>query len=179
MSKWQKYYQQYYGDYYNKAATQYIAQEKIRLESEQIEKAEKERKEFKEKVAKEHKRISGARLALAAEKSSLAKEVESIKEEMASSTTPVIRHYEIISNDDLAAIARDITDSIPKIAFLVHDPSCTVFLCSKGDIDCGKLVKENADIYRGKGGGNKNNARAIFPNKDMLDTYLQLLGMIL
>ena len=25
-SAWQKYYQQYYGDYYNKAATQYIAQ---------------------------------------------------------------------------------------------------------------------------------------------------------
>ena len=105
----------------------------------------------------------------------LAKEVESIKEEMASSTTPVIRHYEIISNDDLAAIARDITDSIPKIAFLVHDPSCTVFLCSKGDIDCGKLVKENASIYNGKGGGNKNLARAIFSKEEYIPTFIDLI----
>ena len=76
---WQKYYQQYYGDYYNKAATQYIAQEKLRLESEQLEKVEKDRKEFDEKVARERKRISGARMALAAEKSSFAKEAESLR----------------------------------------------------------------------------------------------------
>ncbi len=105
----------------------------------------------------------------------LAKEVESLKEEMAASSTPVVRHYDIISNDDLAAIARDITDSIPKIAFLVHDPSLTVFLCSKGDIDCGKLVKDNASIYNGKGGGNKNLARAIFAKDEYIPTFIDLI----
>lgn len=105
----------------------------------------------------------------------LAKEVESLKEEMSSSSTPVTRHYEIISNDDIAAIARDITNEIPKIAFLVHDPSCTVFLCSKGDIDCGKLVKDNASIYNGKGGGNKNLARAIFPKDEYISTFIDLI----
>lgn len=105
----------------------------------------------------------------------LAKEVESLKEEMSASASPVVRHYEIISNDDLAAIARDITDSIPKITFLIHDPSLTVFLCSKGDIDCGKLVKENASIYGGKGGGNKNLARAIFSKEEYIPTFIDLI----
>lgn len=105
----------------------------------------------------------------------LAKEVESLKEEMNSSSSPVIRHYDILSNDDLAAIARDITESIPKIAFLVHNPTYTVFLCSKGDIDCGKLVKENASIYNGKGGGNKNLARAIFTKDEYISTFIDLI----
>mgnify|MGYP003295505526 FL=1 len=94
---------------------------------------------------------------------------------MSSSSTPVTRHYEIISNDDIASIARDITNAIPKIVFLVHDPSCTVFLCSKGDVDCGKLVKENASIYSGKGGGNKNLARAIFPKDEYIPTFIDLI----
>lgn len=105
----------------------------------------------------------------------LAKEVHSLKEDMLASTEPVIRHYDILSTDDLAAIARDITDSIPKIAFLVHDPSMTVFLVSKGDIDCGKLVKENASIYNGKGGGNKNLARAIFAKEEYISTFIDLI----
>lgn len=108
-SAWQKYYQQYYGDYYNKAATQYIAQEKIRLESEQIEKAEKERKEFKEKVAKEHKRISGARLALAAEKSSLAKEVESLR------GSGEINEKKLLENDFRAKIRRKVEKRAKKM----------------------------------------------------------------
>lgn len=105
----------------------------------------------------------------------LSKEVSSLKEEMGASTSPVIRHYEIISNDDIAAIARDITDSIPKIAFLVHDPSLTVFLCSNGNVDCGKLVKENASIYNGKGGGNKSLARAIFAKEEYIPTFIDLI----
>ncbi|MBR6529434.1 MAG: hypothetical protein IKT62_05280 [Firmicutes bacterium] len=105
----------------------------------------------------------------------LAKEVESIKEEMALANAPIVRHYDILSNDDLSAIARDITEFIPKIAFLVHDPSMTVFLVSKGNVDCGKLVKENASIYNGKGGGNKNLARAIFAKEDYISTFIDLI----
>lgn len=105
----------------------------------------------------------------------LSKEVESIKEELCVASAPVVRYYDIISNDDLSAIARDITDSIKKIAFLVHNPSLTVFLCSKGDVDCGKLVKENASIYGGKGGGNKTLARAIFSKEEYITTFIDLI----
>ena len=106
---WQKYYQQYYGDYYNKAATQYIAQEKLRLESEQVEKAEKDRKEFNEKVAKERKRISGARMALAAEKSSFAKEAESLRE------SGELNEKKLLENDFRAKIRRKVQKRAKKL----------------------------------------------------------------
>jgi len=83
--------------------------------------------------------------------------------------------YRGLGSIDIAAIARDITDSIPKIAFLVHDPSLTVFLCSNGNVDCGKLVKENASIYNGKGGGNKSLARAIFAKEEYIPTFIDLI----
>jgi len=108
-SAWQKYYQQYYGDYYNKAATQYIAQEKLRLESEQLEKAEKERKEFDEKVAKERKRISGARMALAAEKSSFAKEAESLR------AGGELNEKKLLENDFRAKIRRKVEKRAKKM----------------------------------------------------------------
>ena len=47
--------------------------------------------------------------------------------------------------------------------------------CSKGDIDCGKLVKDNASIYNGKGGGNKTLARAIFPKDEYISTFIDLI----
>lgn len=108
-SAWQKYYQQYYGDYYNKAATQYIAQEKLRLESEQVEKAEKDRKEFNERVAKERKRISGARMALAAEKSSFAKEAEALRE------GGELNEKKLLENDFRAKIRRKVQKRAKKM----------------------------------------------------------------
>ncbi len=41
-SAWQNYYQKYYGDYYGKAAQEYVAREKLRIEREAVEKARKE-----------------------------------------------------------------------------------------------------------------------------------------
>lgn len=108
-SAWQKYYQQYYGDYYNKAATQYIAQEKQRLESEHLEKTEKERREFDEKIAKERKRISGARMALAAEKSSFAKEAESLR------NSGEISEKKLLENDFRAKIRRKVEKRAKKM----------------------------------------------------------------
>lgn len=108
-SAWQKYYQQYYGDYYNKAATQYIAQEKLRLENEQIEKAERDRKEFDAKVAKERKRISGARMALAAEKSSFAKEAESLR------NSGGFNEKKLLENDFRAKIRRKVEKRAKKM----------------------------------------------------------------
>ena len=105
----------------------------------------------------------------------ISKEAASLIAEMNSSPAPVTRSYDILTTDDISAIARDITDSIPKIAFLVHKPSNTVFLCSKGNVDCGKLVKENASIYNGKGGGNKNLARAIFAKEEYIPTFIDLI----
>lgn len=104
----------------------------------------------------------------------LSKEADEIKTEMGSF---YVRKYDAVSIDDLLHLSRDITEAIKDMAFLVHEPSNTVLLLSNGSkkYDCGKLVKENASIYNGKGGGNKNSARAIFPKAEYIDTFIDLL----
>ena len=86
-----------------------------------------------------------------------------------------VRRYHILSLDDLTVLAREVSPFAKKIAFLVHEPSCTVFLVSDGSVDCGKLVKDNAQIYGGKGGGNKTTARAIFTKEEYVDTFIDLI----
>ena len=104
-------------------------------------------------------------------KSVIKREVEEIKREICPA---YVRKYDILSIDDILDIGRELQGAIPTIAFLVHNPSNTVLLFSDS-FDCGKLVKENASIYNGKGGGNKQNARAIFGKKDYVDTFIDLI----
>lgn len=92
-----------------------------------------------------------------------------------------IGRYRILSLDDLMQLAREISPSLKKLAFLVHEPSTTVLLVSNSETgrdskyDCGKLVKENAGIYNGKGGGNSTTARAIFSKAEYVDTFIDLI----
>ena len=86
-----------------------------------------------------------------------------------------IRRYHILSLDDLNVLAREVSPHIRKIAFLVHEPSYTVFLVSDGSVDCGRMVKENAQIYGGKGGGNNTTARAIFTKDEYVNTFIDLI----
>ena len=86
-----------------------------------------------------------------------------------------VRRYHILSLDDLTVLAREVSPHVKKIAFLVHEPSYTVFLVSDGSVDCGKLVQDNAQIYGGKGGGNKTTARAIFTKDEYVDTFIDLI----
>ena len=83
--------------------------------------------------------------------------------------------YDILTVDDLLNLAKELFDHIPKVLFLVHRPSSTVLLCSSGKPDCGKLVKENASIYGGKGGGGATAARAIFAKDEYVDTFIDLI----
>lgn len=89
----------------------------------------------------------------------------------------VIREYELLSADDISALAREIGDAIPRLLFLVQRPSMTVFLCAGAGsgLDCGKLVKENAPIYGGKGGGSKTFARAIFSKAEYIPVFIDLI----
>lgn len=80
-----------------------------------------------------------------------------------------------MKTDDLVNIGRPLTDDIKKLLFLVSSNDNTLLLFSDGKVDCGKLVKENASIYNGKGGGNATSARAIFNKRDYLDTFMDLI----
>lgn len=104
------------------------------------------------------------------------REVAEIKNELLSdNTTPYVRKYQLLSVDDLLAISRELENDIPKIIFLVSEPTNTIILASSGKVDCGKLVKENASIYNGKGGGNNKSARAIFDKYEYVDTFIDLI----
>jgi alanyl-tRNA synthetase len=46
---------------------------------------------------------------------------------------------------------------------------------SDGSIHCGNLVRDNAGIYGGKGGGSNVQARAIFPDNKNIETFADLI----
>lgn len=56
------------------------------------------------------------------------REVKDIKEEMVLSDKPIVRSYDLLSADDISAIAREISDDIPKILFLVQNRQ-QLFFC--------------------------------------------------
>lgn len=109
---------------------------------------------------------------IAREAASIIKELEAA--DPAAQTLPE-RRYSILTLDDLVALSREISPVVKKIYFLIHQPSHTVLLVSDGNTDCGKLVKENASIYNGKGGGNKTMARAIFAKEEYVETFIDLI----
>jgi alanyl-tRNA synthetase len=86
-----------------------------------------------------------------------------------------VERYNILSLDDLTQLGRALSPHIKKLAFLIHEPSTTVLLVSDGKVNCGKLVKENAGIYNGKGGGNDIQARAIFTKMEYVETFIDLI----
>lgn len=90
-------------------------------------------------------------------------------------TAIIAKEYNDMALDDLLTIGRALTPQLTKLLVIISRTDNTVLLFSDGKIDCGKLVKENAAIYQGKGGGNNTNARAIFPKNDFIDTFIDLL----
>ncbi len=89
-----------------------------------------------------------------------------------------LREYEILTLDDLLALGRSLQGKIPHILFLVHRPSHTVLLFSD-TAHCGRLVKDNAPVFGGKGGGGKDNARALFTKKDDADMFVDAVEKLL
>ena len=115
----------------------------------------------------------------------LAQEAEKIQQALAAEKTAAKAEgrpqknlsfdYDVLTVDDLLNLAKELFDHIPKVLFLVHRPSSAVLLCSSGKPNCGKLIKENASIYGGKGGGGATAARAIFAKDEYVDTFIDLI----
>lgn len=98
-----------------------------------------------------------------AEVKSIITEIEETKKDERSAEKRVFsKAYDILLIDDILSVGHLIEEKIEGLLCLIHKPSNTVLLFSNGTIDCGKLVKENASIYNGKGGGTATSARAIF-----------------
>lgn len=83
--------------------------------------------------------------------------------------------YSIYSPDDLQGFAKELDPVLKGVLILVSEKANTAVILSDGKVNAGKLVKDNASIYHGKGGGSPKLARAIFSSKEDLDLYLDLI----
>lgn len=103
--------------------------------------------------------------------------VEEIRKALAEADAAQILTYEFsdMKTDDLLNIGRPLMKEIKKLLLIISAQDNTLLLFSDGTVNCGKLVKENASIYNGKGGGNATSARAIFPKREGLDTFMELV----
>jgi alanyl-tRNA synthetase len=103
--------------------------------------------------------------------------IASIEEEL--KLTPnariLVKEYGDMKVDDLLNIGRPLVPQLKTLLLIVSKQDNTLLLFSDGKIDCGKLVKENASIYQGKGGGNNTSARALFPKFESIETFIDLL----
>ena len=86
-----------------------------------------------------------------------------------------IECFEQFPADDLQTMLRKMEDVITEPVALVSPREHTAVLASSGAPDCGKIVKECAPIYHGKGGGKPNIARAIFEKAEDLELFLDLV----
>lgn len=100
-----------------------------------------------------------------------AKAVDEISENSGSGL--VIREYPYFNVNDLLAITKALGQrSGSSLIVLISSRENIVILASAGSHDCGKIVKDNAQVWRGKGGGNAAGARAMFPSRDDLDCFV-------
>ena len=87
----------------------------------------------------------------------------------------IYRSYSDLTTDDILKIGKIIGPKLKKPALILSEHEHTVMFFSDGSIHCGNLVRENAGIYGGKGGGSNVQARAIFPDNKNIETFADLI----
>lgn len=80
-----------------------------------------------------------------------------------------------LSLDDVFNMAKRYMGSSKKLIMLYSQADTSYILVSDGEINCGALVKEYASFYKGKGGGNKTSARAIFTSHEDAELFADLI----
>ncbi len=83
--------------------------------------------------------------------------------------------YDILKTDDLLNVGKMIKPIPGKLIVLVSTKENTLILLSDGKPDCNKIIKDNAGVWKGKGGGRSNSARAMFPSEEDLECFVDYL----
>ncbi len=94
--------------------------------------------------------------------------------EPSSAGARIFRHG-LLGADDLQALGRKFESELKGLLILVSEKEHSAVLASSGAPDCGKLVKEYAAMYHGKGGGRPQSARAMFPGAEDLELFADLI----
>lgn len=92
-----------------------------------------------------------------------------------SSDSCVVYKLDTLSMDDVFNMSKHYMGKTSKLLLLYSVESTSFVLVSSGDPKCGKLVKEYASYYNGKGGGNDVSARAMFTNEEDAMLFADLL----
>ena len=82
------------------------------------------------------------------------------------------KKFELLEPGDFPDVYKALSENLPELIILIHSPSSTAVLFSASpDVNCGKLIKEYAAEFGGRGGGSASNGRTVFPSGDALDKF--------
>ena len=85
----------------------------------------------------------------------------------------IVREFDDLKAADLSNLGKPLTQELgDALLLLAASREHTLLLFSGGAIDCGKLIRENASLCGGKGGGNASSARASFPDEKAMKSFL-------
>lgn len=92
-----------------------------------------------------------------------------------SDAASIVYPVQQLSLPDVFQMAKRYMGKCKQLIMLYSQADTSYVLVSEGSIDCGALVKEYASFYKGKGGGNKVSARAIFSSKEDASLFAELI----
>jgi alanyl-tRNA synthetase len=105
----------------------------------------------------------------------LAEKAQEIGEALDGPHSVLIEKYELLKTDDLFALSKLLPELSQKLVSLVSLKENTLLLLSGGAPDCNKIIKDNAGVWGGKGGGRPNSARVMFPTAEDMDYFLEFI----
>lgn len=136
--------------------------------------------ELTDKIEKQEKRHEETKNTLNKLRNVLiSQKTEEIKKELSAGVPFISRFYDEFTPEDIMKIGKNILQDIKGLVVAGDLNTNTLILFSDGTNDCGKLVKDNAGVYNGKGGGRKDNARALFPDYDSMMLFTDALEKLL
>ena len=136
--------------------------------------------ELTDKIEKQEKRHEETKSTLNKLRNVLiSQKTEEIKKELSAGVPFISRFYDEFTPEDIMKIGKHILQDIKGLVVAGDLNTNTLILFSDGTNDCGKLVKDNAGVYNGKGGGRKDNARALFPDYDSMMLFTDALEKLL
>ena len=136
--------------------------------------------ELTDKIEKQEKRHEETKNTLNKLRNVLiSQKTDEIKKELSAGVPFISRFYDEFTPEDIMKIGKHILQDIKGLVVAGDLNTNTLILFSDGTYDCGKLVKDNAGVYNGKGGGRKDNARALFPDYDSMMLFTDALEKLL
>lgn len=109
----------------------------------------------------------------------ISEKTRDIKNELETGRSFISRFYDEFTPEDIMRIGKPILGDIRGMVAAGDLNTNTLILFSDGTNDCGRLIKDNAGIYSGKGGGRKDNARALFPDRESMMLFTDALEKLL